>query len=324
MHTTKRQTGLRLLGATALAGLASALFIQNRVRAAERENPPLGHFLDVDGVRLHYVEAGAGPPLVLLHGNMVSGLDFFLGDLVEMLAARHRVIVFDRPGFGYSERPRGGHLWDARAQARLLRRALDVLTAEDPVIVGHSWGALVAVAMALENPARTRGLVLLSGYYYPTARADVALVAPAAVPILGDVLRHTVSPLVARATWSTAVRAMFAPAEVPERFWRFPAWIAARPSQLRATAAEAALMAHSARQLEHRYSSLSVPTVLVAGEQDHIVDVGRHSARLSQDLQNARLVVVPGAGHMIHHSAPSEVRRAIESVALGTSVEASG
>jgi hypothetical protein len=82
-------------------------------------------------------------------------------------------------------------------------------------------------------------------------------------------------------------------------------------------------MAHSARQLEHRYSSLSVPTVLVAGEQDHIVGVGRHSVGLSQDFKNARLVAVPGAGHMIHHSAPSEVKRAIESV-VGPSGKASG
>jgi hypothetical protein len=97
MHTTKRQTGLRLLGATALAGLASALFIQNRVRAAERENPPLGHFLDC---------------------------------------------------------------------------------------------------------------------YYPTARADVALVAPAAVPILGDVLRHTVSPLLA----GQPGQLRFGPCSPPHRY----------------------------------------------------------------------------------------------------------
>ena len=90
------------------AALAAALVVQNRSRRAEREHPPAGRFVEVDGVRLHYVERGEGAPLVLLHGLGTMGLDFLLSDLVELAARKYRVIVFDRPGYGHSDRPRAG------------------------------------------------------------------------------------------------------------------------------------------------------------------------------------------------------------------------
>jgi pimeloyl-ACP methyl ester carboxylesterase len=106
-------------------------------------------------------------------------------------------VAFDRPGYGYSDRP-AGKLWTAAAQAHLLRRAFAELGLERPVVVGHSWGTLVALALALDHPDAVGGLVLISGYYKPTARLDVPLAALAAIPVLGDVLRHTISPYSAR------------------------------------------------------------------------------------------------------------------------------
>ena len=92
------------------AGLGVAALINLvRARAAEAANPPLGRFVEADGVRVHYVEHGdrGAPPVVLIHGNFSMVQDFALSPVVAALAQRHRIIVFDRPGFGYSERPRG-------------------------------------------------------------------------------------------------------------------------------------------------------------------------------------------------------------------------
>jgi hypothetical protein len=88
----------------AAAGLAILIFIL--ARAAERRNPPIGKFITVDGVRLHYVDRGTGPPLVLLHGNGVMLQDFLTSGVLDGAAQSHRVIAFDRPGYGYSARPR--------------------------------------------------------------------------------------------------------------------------------------------------------------------------------------------------------------------------
>ena len=116
-------------------------------RRAERRNPPDGKCLQIDRVRLHYIDRGKGPPVILLHGNGTMARDFALSGLIDLLAKDHRVIAFDRPGFGHSNRPRT-RIWTADAQAALLWRALSEIAVHRPVIVGHSWGALVAIAMA--------------------------------------------------------------------------------------------------------------------------------------------------------------------------------
>jgi alpha-beta hydrolase superfamily lysophospholipase len=95
--------------AGAAAATLAAMTAYNVYRAwkAEREYPPAGRFVTVDGVRLHYIEKGEGSPVVLLHGNVVTAEDFDTSGVLDLLARRHRVIAFDRPGFGYSERPHG-------------------------------------------------------------------------------------------------------------------------------------------------------------------------------------------------------------------------
>ena len=225
--STGRWLGPTLLGSAA-ALAASALYAASKTREAERQTPPIGQFLTVDGVRLHYVERGRGEPLVLIHGNGMMIQDFLVSGIVDDLAKRYRVIIIDRPGYGYSDRPRG--LWTPRAHATLFQKALQQLGVSQAVVLGHSWGALVAVALALQAPQLVRSLVLASGYYYPTLRADVMLSSPAAIPGIGDLMRHTVSPVVGRILQPAMIKAMFAPAAVTERFDRqFPKAMMLRP-----------------------------------------------------------------------------------------------
>jgi pimeloyl-ACP methyl ester carboxylesterase len=264
----------------------------------------------VDGVRLHYVERGQGDPLVLIHGNTMMALDFLLSDLVPMAARNHRVIIFDRPGYGHSERPGKGD-WGPEAQAHLLHRALLQIGVRNPVVLGHSWGALVALALALDHPGFVRSLVLESGYYYPTLRLDVPVAAIPAIPVLGDFLRHTFSPLVARAGWTLMVKSLFAPAKVPDYFWEFPAWMAFRPSQMRAFTEEGGEMVAAARRLSERYGSLKVPTVIIAGTGDPIVHARTHAVRLHAELDRSELRLIEDMGHMLHHLVPENVMDAI-------------
>jgi pimeloyl-ACP methyl ester carboxylesterase len=231
------------------------------------------------------------------------------------LAARHRVIVIDRPGYGYSSRPRG--LWTPRAHAILFKAALERLGVTEATVLGHSWGALVAVALALESPSLVRGLVLASGYYYPTLRADTFLFSPPAIPVVGDAMRHTISPLVARAILPALVKQMFAPADVTHDFdERFPKAMMLRPLQLRAAAEDAALMTPAVVELQHHYRELRMPLTIIAGADDQIADVGRHSERLHRELPHSELITLRGLGHMVHHLAPEAVASAIERAAI--------
>ena len=298
--------------ALAFALAAVALYAVLQARAAERKTPPIGRFINVDGVRLHYIEQGQGDPVVLIHGNGTLIQDFTVCGLVDGLSGHHRVIVFDRPGFGYSTRPRS-RIWTPLAQAEVLQKALDQLGVEQPVVLGHSWGTLVAVALALQFPSRVRGLVLTSGYYFPTARLDVPLLSPPAIPVIGDIMRYTVSPLLGRLLLPRIIRRLFEPAPVPERFDRlFPKEMMLRPSQLRAAAADTALMIPAATELQVRYRELKMPTVIVTGADDKITDVGRQSERLYKAIPQSRFVALRGFGHMVHHLAPDEVMKAVE------------
>src|SRR6478752_9371081 len=122
-------------GAAAATIAAMTVYNVYRARKAEREYPPAGQFVEVDGVRLHYLERGEGPPVVLLHGNVVTAEDWALSGVLDRVAERHRVVAFDRPGYGHSDRPRGS-AWTAAEQAGLLRRALARLGVGRPVVVG--------------------------------------------------------------------------------------------------------------------------------------------------------------------------------------------
>jgi pimeloyl-ACP methyl ester carboxylesterase len=312
----------RALGATLLASAAvlgaTACAVWWMARRAERANPPIGRFIDVDGVRLHYVERGEGVPVVLLHGNGSMIQDFATSGVLDRAAERYRVIAFDRPGYGYSVRPRG-RLWTPQAQAELLYKALGKLGVDRAIVVGHSWGTLVAVALASRHPESVRSLVLLSGYYFPTPRADVALLSPPALPLIGDVMRYTISPVLGWLMLPLLFRRFFGPAPVPPSFRAgFPVSMALRPSQIRASAAESALLIPAVVTLRRHYRELTMPVVIVAGADDHHIDTGRQSAPLHHSLPGSTLRLVPGVGHMVHQNAPDVVMEAIDQAAHQT------
>lgn len=310
-----RQLSGRQSAVLACAASLAALAGINRAaaRRAERRHPPEGRFIEVDGVRLHYTDRGTGRPVMLLHGNAVSGHDYDTSEVAEALVRTNRVVIFDRPGFGHSERPRG-RTWTAAQQAELLHKALAALDVRRPVVVGHSWGTLVALALALKQPADTAGLVLLSGYYFPTLRLDALLVAPVAIPVLGDILRYTVSPVLGWLLMPAFKRLLFAPARVPARFRaEYSPAMALRPSQIRATAVDGALMVPSVLGLPGRYGELAMPVAIMAGHGDKIVG-NRQAERLHAVIPGSVLRIVEGVGHMVHHVAIREVVKAVAEV----------
>jgi pimeloyl-ACP methyl ester carboxylesterase len=314
LASIKSNKGWLIAGSTAAALGGAAWLNHRRSRATEAEFPPAGKFIEIDGVRLHYVDRGEGSPVVLLHGNGVMLQDFEVSGVLDLAAAGHRVIAFDRPGFGYSDRPRST-IWTPAAQAALIAQALDELDVGPAIVVGHSWGTMVALAMALDHPESVAGLVLLSGYYYGTGRPDVVLFSMPAVPLLGDIVANTTAPLAGLLTGPLAVKASFSPAAVPDKFADFPIAMTLRPSQVRATAADTAMMVPGAIALSRRYGEIGMPVIIMAGEGDLIAHVGKHAERLAGELASGELRIVPEQGHLFHYAVPEQVVAAIEAVA---------
>jgi pimeloyl-ACP methyl ester carboxylesterase len=240
--------------------------------------------------------------------------DMLISGVIDRTARRYRAIAFDRPGFGHSDRPRGRN-WTAVAQASILAEAFRLLGIERPIVVGHSWGTLVALALALDHPRHISGLVLASGYYYPTPRKDVALFSLPAIPVIGDLLRHTVAPLIGEAMAPRVIERMFSPQGVSPRFAEeFPVALTVRPSQIRAFAEDSAHMIGAADMLSSRYGSLFPPAAILAGDADEIVSY-RQAQRLHSEVAGSRLEILRGGSHMIHHIAPERIVQAIDAVA---------
>ncbi|MFN4143806.1 alpha/beta fold hydrolase [Aestuariivirga sp.] len=310
----------RFAAAGALAGIAAAcgaaIAVERQAAEAERDNPPTGAFLMIDGVRLHYIDTGGpGRPVVMYHGNGAMIADLEISGIVERIARHHRTIVFDRPGYGYSSRPRG-QAWDPAAQAQLFQAALTRLGVERPLVFGHSWGSLVALAQALDYPEGVAGLVLVSGYYFPQARADMAALSPPVLPVLGGIVRHTVAPFAMRRMAPRAIARMFSPAPVTDAFReRFPLELALRPSQIRASSEELALLNDAAESLSRHYGEITLPAAIVAGEADAIVETSLHAVRLHAQIPGSTLHLLPGSGHMLHHTETDALARIVEDAA---------
>lgn len=294
-------------------GVAAALLNRWMTGRAERNNPPIGRFVTVHGTKVHYLERGTGTPLVLLHGNGSMIEDFQSSGLIDAASEKYRVIAFDRPGFGHTPRSRDTS-WTPAAQADLIAAAMRKLGASRALVLGHSWGTLVALSLAVDHPGAVQGLILASGYYYPTVRADVVILSPPAIPVVGDILSHTLSPLLSRLIWPLLLRKVFGPSPVPEKFRGFPEEMAVRPSQIQASAAEAALMIPAAHELQHHYKQLKVPIAIIAGEDDRLIEVEQAEA-LHRDIPHSTLTLVAGSGHMVHQTATTAVLRVVDKVA---------
>jgi pimeloyl-ACP methyl ester carboxylesterase len=278
-------------------------------RAEQGAGTPPGDFVRAGGVPIHYVRRGAGRPVVYVHGAKSSVYDFTLS-IADRVAERYTAVAFDRPGSGFSGRPAqdGGR---PQAQAAVLREAARALGLERPVLVGHSLGAAVALAWALETPSEVAAVVTLGGYVLPLGgppRWVVATMRSAAT--MRAVGRLGRSPL-GRPFVTAALRRVFSPDEPPEAYARLAPALALEPSRLVHDGADRRAAEDGLRELARGYGELEVPVVVVVGEADRAVPP-ESSYALHRLLPRSELVTLPATGHMPHFTRPDAVVAAVD------------
>jgi pimeloyl-ACP methyl ester carboxylesterase len=291
-----------LLFAGAVAGLAALtpLLAARRERTIEAQFPPLGQRVGVVGRRVHVLQRGAGPDVLILHG--ASGNLRDLLPLIDALAPQFRVTAFDRPGLGWSDPiPDGQSL---AAQARHLSLAARSLGIDRPLLIGQSFGGSVALSWALEGLLSPRALVLVSAPSLPWPGPLDPWYRLTALP-LGRALAIPLAAAFVPATYIAATtRAIFAPDPVPPGYaGTIGAMLALRRSALYANTAQVNALRAQLVDQSTRYPMLSLPVELIHGDADAVVPFDVHSGPLSAILPAARLTVLPGGGHMPHHSA---------------------
>lgn len=224
-------------------------------------------------------------------------------------------IAVNRPGHGYSDRPNDTIL-TPDAHAQWLHKMLAQLGVQRPVIVGYSWSGALALAYALRYPDEAAALVLVAPVEYPDPAFAAPLLRLAPVPLAGDVIVGSFVTPFAQALAAPSLQAAFAPAPVPVDYAEVATHLWLRPSQVTAMAQDVAVLNPARQQLSARYRGIRTPTVIVTRNADTLDPPARHALPLHQALPSARLVVIPGAGHMLLHSHGSAVLEAIEWAAL--------
>ena len=310
------------------ATLAGWLFTERFARKAEREFPPLGKFVMVDGRRIHYVERGpshpaadsqyAGPPpIVLLHGAF-SALQDFSATILDELAKSHRVFAVDRPGHGYSERDPA---WESspQAQAAVIRASLAAIGVQRAVMVGFSYGGTVALAHALRYPGATTALVLLAGPSHPWPDPIDPEYYISTWPVVGSwIVRTLVAPL-GTALARKGVMGAFYPLPVAPGFVASPFPLALRPASFEANSQDMRLLKDAVREMSPHYPELKPPVTIVHGTLDHVVGIKTHSDKLRVQLPSLELIPISGAGHQIMYTHPWIVIDAILRASAGAS-----
>jgi pimeloyl-ACP methyl ester carboxylesterase len=291
----------------------------------ERSYPPEGRFVEVRGARLHVFDLGprngADPPIVLIHGASAN-LQSMRRPLGDLLAREHRVILFDRPGHGWSTRVSLADSTPA-VQADMICEALDKLGIDRTIIVGHSWGGALVAALALRHPARVAGLVLLAPVTHPWTTGVAWYHNLAATPLLGPLFAYTLELPIAFLMLKSGARGVFLPQPMPENYVAETALpLLVRPREFLANGLDMATLKDSIEAMQPHYRQIAAPTVIIHGDIDHTVSIAIHARRFAREVEGARLIELEGVGHMVPNAVPDLVIDAIESLMPHTNARA--
>jgi pimeloyl-ACP methyl ester carboxylesterase len=280
-----------------LAGLV--LFTVWTARQVEKALPPRGRFIDVDGARIHYVDEGTGPTLLLVHG-LAGQMHNFTHSLLGKLKQNFRVIILDRPGSGYSTRSTE-ELATIGAQARLISNFCKTLGLERPLVVGHSLGGAIALGLALNHPEQVAGLALLA----PVTHQPEHVPPPfdgmeIASPLLRRLIAWTLATPLSIINRDRALATLFGPQPVADDFAiKGGALLNLRPCSFIGASGDVTATRGDLAEMPARYKNLTIPVGILYGTDDRILDPAVHGEGLAAKVAGADLEMIEGGGPMI-------------------------
>ncbi|KQT57146.1 alpha/beta hydrolase [Methylobacterium sp. Leaf456] len=299
------------------AAAAATVLIAARVEA---RYPPASNEVAVTGGMLTYLDdgprQGAQGTVVLLHGASANAYDPMEGVGRRLAAAGFRVVSFDRPGYGNSDRLADGEAATPAFQARAIGEAIDRLGLGPAILMGHSWSGALALRMALDRPEQAAGLVLLAPVAMPFPPTALPWWAGLALkPSVTWLLTRTVAVPLGMYYLPGIAKSVFRPEPPVEDYVeKSRALLILRPGAALANIQDLAGLPAALAEQAPRYGSLRVPTVIVSGVGDPVVVTEKQAEPLSRAVPEARLVTLPGAGHMITYTAPEAIVRETESL----------
>ena len=291
-------------------------FTRAVAQKAEAALPPKGRFTDVPGGRLHWVEKGEGPTVVMIHGLAGNHHNFTYAMLDRLADKGYRAIALDRPGCGWSER-------DDDEQARIPNQAamiaawLEAEGIEKALLVGHSLGGAISLALAVNHPERVAGLALVSALVKaPEAPSDAFSGINIANPGIRKFVAHTIATPLAIRTGEKTLSIVFGPDAAPKDFrTRGGGLLGLRPRAFYAAATDLHSVDKDMDSITARIGGISVPVGMFYGEDDLILVAPEQIEALQAALPDAVIEAVPNHGHMPLVIIPDEVTGFVERMA---------
>jgi pimeloyl-ACP methyl ester carboxylesterase len=264
---------------------------------------------DYQGVKINYYEAGQGPPIILLHG--FGGCSYSWRFLAPALAEDHRVFTIDLKGYGLSDKPADGR-YAVRDQADMVAAFIRSKDLHDLVIMGHSMGGGVTLMTYLQvrddHPARVKSLVLIDSAGYPQKMPWFIRLAK--LPVIGSVGGRLMSPWFA--AYLVLRKCYYDDERITEEQINTYAYYGSLPGAREALVQTAKqIMPDDIDALIAQYKTISVPVLIIWGEQDQVVPltVGK---KFKLDIPDSQLVILPKTGHMPPEEEPGETVRIIK------------
>ncbi len=293
-------------------GGGGAAFTAGVARHARRLVPPCGRFVTIEGVRLHLVEAGEGPAVLMIHG-LASQLQSYTYALQARLQQRYRLVIVDRPGCGYSQAGADASLTGQAAVMSALLRGLGI---EKALVVGHSLGGAVALAMAIEHPEQVAGLALLSPASQTQAAPPKALNSLAVrTNAMRWLIGWTIAVPIGARNQAATLKILFGPDPAPADFaTRGGAMLVARPATYRNACRDLVEAGGELADCARRYGAIRAPVGVLVGSGDRILAPALHADTLRDQIGGATVEMIEG-GHMIPLTAPDHCAAFIERMA---------
>ena len=306
---------LTIVAVLTFGGLAACVNAFVYTARVEQAVPAEGQTITVNGHDMHVLSAGeSGPVVLMIHGASANAREFDW-TLAPRLSESHRVLMVDRPGHGYSERPRQAE--DLGVQAEQVAGVLRALApGERAVIVGHSFGGAVALRLALDHPDLVDGLVLLAPVSHDWGDGGGSWYNDYAThPVIGPAFT-TLVPMIGPTQVRGGISEVFSPQPPPDGYYeKSGIGLLFRPSEFRANASDVtALRAQLAAQ-QDRYEEIAAPVVVFSGALDTVIKPQLHVGRLKHQVAGLELVALADEGHMPHHARGDEVAATIARLA---------